>query len=79
MGDKYKSRVEWDSMSDANMFLSGVMTKTTVNRPVLSRTIRMETASAIIGSTNFGRGTKVSLGQALHKVGKQAGKHLLKS
>ena len=48
VGDKYKSRVEWDSMSDANMFLSGVMTKTTVNRPVLSRTIRMETASAII-------------------------------
>jgi hypothetical protein len=25
VGDKYKSRAEWGSMSDANRFLSGVM------------------------------------------------------
>jgi hypothetical protein len=30
VGDKYKSRDEWGSMSDANRFLSGVMVKTTV-------------------------------------------------
>ncbi len=35
VADKYKSRAEWSSMSDANRFLSGVITKTTVNRPVL--------------------------------------------
>jgi len=43
VGDKYKSRDEWGSMSDANRFLSGVMTKTTVNRPVLTRALRTET------------------------------------
>ena len=48
VGDKYKSRVEWDSMSDANRFHSGVMEKTTVNRPVLTRALRMETVSTII-------------------------------
>jgi hypothetical protein len=48
LGDKYKSRDEWGSMSDANRFLSGVMLKTTVNRPVLDRTLRMETVPAII-------------------------------
>jgi hypothetical protein len=48
VGDKYKSRDEWDSMSDVNRFLSGVMTKTTVNRPVLVRALRMETVPAII-------------------------------
>ena len=46
--DKNKSRVEWDSMSDTNRFLSGVMTKVTVNRPVLTRTLRMERVSTII-------------------------------
>ena len=35
-------------MSDANRFLSGVMAKTTVNRPVLARALRMETVPAII-------------------------------
>jgi hypothetical protein len=48
VGDKYKSRVEWGTMSDANRFLSGVMGKTTVNRPVLARAFRMETLTAII-------------------------------
>ncbi len=48
VGDKYKSRPEWGTMSDANRFLSGVMGKTTVNRPVLSRALRMETVSVII-------------------------------
>ena len=48
VGDKYKSRDEWGSMSDANRFLSGVMAKTTVNRPVLARALRMETVPAII-------------------------------
>ncbi len=47
-GDKYKSRDEWGSMSDANRFLSGVMEKTTVNRPVLVRALRMETVPVII-------------------------------
>jgi hypothetical protein len=46
--NKYKSRDEWGSMSDANRFLSGVMAKTTVNRPVLARALRMETVPAII-------------------------------
>ena len=35
-------------MSDANRFLSGVMAKATVNRPVLARALRMETVPAII-------------------------------
>jgi DNA-binding phage protein len=35
-------------MSDVNRFLSGVMEKTTVNRPVLARALRMETVPAII-------------------------------
>ena len=48
VGDKYKSRAEWGTMSDANRFLSGVMAKTTVNRPVLARALRMETVPAII-------------------------------
>ena len=48
VGDKYKSRDEWGNMSDVNRFLSGVMTKTTVNRPVLARTLRMETVTTII-------------------------------
>jgi hypothetical protein len=48
VGDKYKSRDELDTMSDANRFLSGVMTKTTVNRPVLDRALRMETVPEII-------------------------------
>jgi hypothetical protein len=48
VGDKYNSRGEWGTMSDANRFLSGVMTKTTVNRPVLDRALRMETVPEII-------------------------------
>jgi hypothetical protein len=48
VGDKYKSRDEWGTISDANRFLSGVMAKTTVNRPVLARALRMETVPAII-------------------------------
>ena len=48
VGDKYKSRAEWGSMSDANRFLSGVMAKATVNRPVLARALRMESVPAII-------------------------------
>ena len=48
VGDKYKSRAEWGSMSDANRFLSGVMAKVTVNRPVLTRALRMVTVPAII-------------------------------
>ena len=48
VGDKYKSRDEWGSMSDASRFLPGVMAKTTVNRPVLARALRMETVPAII-------------------------------
>jgi hypothetical protein len=48
VGDKYKSRDEWDSMSDVHRFLSGVMVKTMVNRPVLARALRMETVSTII-------------------------------
>jgi hypothetical protein len=48
VGDKYVSRDEWGSMSDANRFLSGVMAKTTVNRPVRARALRMETVPAII-------------------------------
>jgi hypothetical protein len=47
VGDKYKSRDEWVTMSDENRFLSGVMTKTTVNRPVLDRTLHMETVPEI--------------------------------
>ncbi len=35
-------------MSDANRFHSEVMEKTTVNRPVLTRALRMETVSTII-------------------------------
>jgi hypothetical protein len=48
VGDKYKSQDEWGTMSDANRFLSGVMAKTTVNRPVLARALRMETVPEII-------------------------------
>ncbi len=48
VGDKYKSRAEWGSMSDENRFLSGVMTKTTVNGLVLTRTLRIETVPTII-------------------------------
>jgi hypothetical protein len=39
VADKYKSRSEWGSKSDANRFLSGVMANTTVNRPVLERVL----------------------------------------
>ncbi len=48
VGVKDKSRAEWGTMSDANRFLSGVMAKTTVNRPVLVRALRMETVPVII-------------------------------
>ena len=48
VGDKYKSRDEWGTIGDANRFLSGVMAKTTVNRPVLARALRMETVPEII-------------------------------
>jgi hypothetical protein len=48
VADKYKSRSEWGSKSDANRFLFGVMANTTVNRPVLARAFRMETVHSII-------------------------------
>jgi hypothetical protein len=51
VADKYKSRTEWGSMSDVNRFLSGMMTKTTVNRPVLARVLRMETVTTIIDTS----------------------------